>query len=227
MINFSRSSRTWLLVVMSIMLIVTLVMLAQIDTSVIFDEIGRLSPLSVSAAAAVLIIGVLLAAVRLWYISSDIGTPLTFKEAVLALSVGQIVGAVSVQFFGQIAARSALLRSRGLSAPENIVMASYERFVAVGVSGLMATIGAWYLFGRLVVDVEGGGAQFLRAIAGIFSAVIVGAATAWGRPVFTAIARAANAKTVLAIGRNLVLTIAIQLTTAAAYLYPSGVGRLA
>ena len=60
MIKFSRSSRTWLIVVMSIILILTLVTLAQIDTRAIFDEIGRLSALSVSAAAAVLIIGVLL-----------------------------------------------------------------------------------------------------------------------------------------------------------------------
>ena len=227
MISFSGSSRTWLLVVMSIILIVALIALAQIDTRAIFDEIRQLSASSVSGAAAVLIIGVLLAAVRLWYISSDIGTPLTFKEALLALSVGQIVGAVSVQFFGQIVARSALLRGRGVSAPANIVMASYERFVAVGVSGLMAIIGAWYLFGRLALDFEGGGAQFLRVIVGIFGAIIIGATTAWGRPVFRVLAQATSAKTAVAIGRNLVLTIAVQLTTMAAYLYPSGVGRLA
>ena len=227
MISFSGSSRTWLLVVMSIILIVALIALAQIDTRAIFDEIRQLSASSVSGAAAVLIIGVLLAAVRLWYISSDIGTPLTFKEALLALSVGQIVGAVSVQFFGQIVARSALLRGRGVSAPANIVMASYERFVAVGVSGLMAIIGAWYLFGRLALDFEGGGAQFLRVIVGIFGAIIIGATTAWGRPVFRVLAQATSTKTAVAIGRNLVLTIAVQLTTMAAYLYPSGVGRLA
>ena len=192
MINFSGSSRTWLLVVMSTLAIVTLVALMQIDARVTFDEIRQLSAISVSAAAAVLIAGVLLAAVRLWYISADIGTPLTFKEALLALSVGQIVGAVSVQFFGQIAARSALLRRRGLSAPANIVIASYERFVAVGVSGLMAIIGAGYLFGRLAADIEGGSAQFLKVAAGILGTVIVGAATAWGRPAFRVLAQATN-----------------------------------
>lgn len=218
MVKVSGSARTWLLVVMSIVLIVTLIALAQIDARAIFDEIRQLSAVSLFAAAMVLIIGVLLATVRLWYISSDIGTPLTFKEAMLALSVGQIVGAVSVQFFGQIAARSALLRSRGVSAPANIVMASYERFVAVGVSGLMAILGAWYLFGRLAIDVEGGGGQLLRLVVGIFGAVVIGAATAWGGPVFRTLARATNAKTATAIGRNLILTIAVQLTTAAAYL---------
>ncbi|MDI1343311.1 MAG: lysylphosphatidylglycerol synthase transmembrane domain-containing protein [Pseudolabrys sp.] len=218
MVKVSGSARTWLLVVMSIVLIATLIALAQIDTRAILSEIRQLSAISLFAAAAVLIIGVLLATVRLWYISSDIGTPLTFKEALLALSVGQIVGAVSVQFFGQIAARSALLRSRGVSAPANIVMASYERFVAVGVSGLMAILGAWYLFGRLAVDIEGGGGQLLRLVVGIFGAVIIGAATAWGGPAFRTLAQATNAKTAAAIGRNLVLTIAVQLTTAAAYL---------
>ena len=91
----------------------------------------------------------------------------------------------------------------------------------------MAIIGAGYLFGRLALDFEGGGAQFLRVIVGIFGAIIIGATTAWGRPVFRVLAQATSAKTAVAIGRNLVLTIAVQLTTMAAYLYPSGVGRLA
>ncbi len=218
MFNFSGSPRAWLSVVTSIVLIVTLIALAQIDTHAIVNEIRQLSAASLVAAAAVLIIGVLLATLRLWYISSDIGTPLTFKEALLALSVGQIVGAVSVQFFGQIAARSALLRGRGVSAPANIVMTVYERLVSVGVSALMATVGAWYLFGRLAVDLEGGGAQLLRVVAGVFSVVIIGAATAWGGAVFRALVQVASVKTAAEIGRNLILTIVVQLSTACAYL---------
>ena len=66
MVSFSRSSRAWLLVVMSIILIVTLIALAQIDTRAIFDEIRQLSAASLSAAAAFLILGVLLATARLW-----------------------------------------------------------------------------------------------------------------------------------------------------------------
>lgn len=222
MTRFTKSSGAWLLVVISVVLLVSLIALAQIDARAVLDEIRRLSAISLFAAATFLIGGVLLAALRLWFISKDIGTPLTFKEALLALSVGQIVGAVSVQFFGQIAARSALLGRRGVSAPANIVMAAYERLVSVAVSALMAATGAWFLFGRLALDIEGGGAQLLRIVAGIVAATTISAAAAWGAPVLQAILRAANAKNAVAIGRNLFLTIAIQLTTAAAYVIIAG-----
>ncbi len=204
--------------VLSIIFLVSLIALAQIDVIAILDEIKLISAPALLAAAAFLLAGVLLAAVRLWFISSDIGTPLTFKEALLALSVGQIVGAVSVQFFGQIAARSALLGRRGVSAPANIVMAAYERLVSVAISGLMATAGAWYLFGKLALDLEGGGAQLLKIVLGVATATVIAATAAWGGAVLRATIRGANAKNVAAIVRSACLTIAVQLTTAVAYI---------
>ena len=41
-----------------------------------------------------------------------------------AMTFGQIGGALSIQYFGQIAARTALLRSRGVRLPANIAMTS-------------------------------------------------------------------------------------------------------
>ena len=145
-------------------------------------------------------------------------TPLSFKEALLALSVGQIVGAVSVQFFGQIAARSALLTRRGVSASANIVMVAYERVVAVAISGLMAATGAWYLFDRFAIDLEGGGKRFLEIVIGLAVATTAGATAGWGPSVFPALLRAVNLRTLTAVARNSILTLAIQLTTAGAYI---------
>jgi hypothetical protein len=161
----------------SVTLLTTAIAIAHIDFRLAFDEAGKFSAVNLFGAAALLIAGVLLAAVRLWFISSDIGIPLNSKEALLAFSVGQIVGAASVQFFGQIAARSALLKRSGVSAPANIVMATYERLVAVLICALMAAAGAWYLFGHLAIDLEGGGAQFLKIVIGL-----VAATTASDRP---------------------------------------------
>ena len=96
-------------------------------------------------------------------------------------------------------------------------MAAYERIVAVAISGLMAVAGAWYLFGRFVIDIGGGGAQFLEIIAGFAIAITASAGAAWGPTVLRALLRTANAQILIAIARNLLLTLAIQLTTAGAY----------
>jgi hypothetical protein len=212
-----KSSRVWFLGLVSVALLATAIAIAHIDVRVVLDEIQQLSAVSLLGAATLLIAGALLAAVRLWFISSDIGTPLKVKEALLALSLGQIVGAVSVQFFGQIAARSTLLGRRGVSTSANIVMATYERLVAVAVSGLMAIAGASYLFGHFAFDLGGGGTQFLEIVAGVAIAITAGAGAAWGSAVLRALLRVANARVLIAIARNAILTFTIQLTTAGAY----------
>ncbi len=56
-----------------------------------------------------LLLSALLATIRFGSCASDLGHSLSPREAMLALSVGQIVGTLTVQYFGQIAARSALL----------------------------------------------------------------------------------------------------------------------
>jgi hypothetical protein len=199
-------------------LLATAIAVAHIDVHVFLDDLQRLSAVSLLGAAAFLVGGALLAAVRLWFISSDIGAPLNIKESLLALSLGQIAGAVSVQFFGQIAARSTLLGRRGVSTSANIVMATYERLVAVAVSGLMAIAGVWYLFGQFAFDLRGGGTQFLEIVAGVTIAIAAAAGAAWGSVVLRALLRVANARVLIAIARNGILTLAIQLTTAGAYI---------
>lgn len=133
------------------------------------------------------------------------------------LSVGQIAGAVTIQFFGQIVARSVLLGRRGISAPANIAITTYERIAAAAISGLMALAGAWYLFGNVAIDFSGGGAQFMKIITGVLIAIAAGAGAAWGSLLLNAIARIANLKNITAIVRNLLLALVIQFSTASAY----------
>lgn len=155
--NPRRRSYVWIALSVAVTAAAFVVAFMQADLSAFWLAIGSISPPTLALAGSALLAGALLAALRLWFIARDVGHRLSARDALLALSVGQVAGAVSVQFFGQIVARSALLSPRGVSAPANIVMVTYERLVAVAISGLMATAGAWYLFGRLAVDLQGGG----------------------------------------------------------------------
>ena len=78
----------------------------------------------------------------------------------LAFSAGQLGSAATVQFFGQILARSAILAESGVLTPVNVAIVIYERLAAIGVSVTLAAISAWYLFGRITVDLRSGGDQF-------------------------------------------------------------------
>lgn len=189
----------------------------QADLSAFWVTIRSVSLPMLAFIGVALLVGALLAALRLWFIARDVGHSLSARDALLALSVGQVAGAVSVQFFGQIVARSALLSPRGVSAPANIVMVAYERLVAVAISGLMATAGAWYLFGRLAVDLQGGGDRFIRIVLGIVAVVLAGGALGWGRAALQRVVPQFNRRVLIAFLRSGGLTVAIQLATAIAY----------
>ena len=166
---------------------------------------------------ALLLLGALLAAIRFSCMASDLGHGLSPRDALLALSVGQIVGALTVQYFGQIAARSALLGPRGLSPPTNILLVTYERFIAAAVSAAMAVIGAWYLFGRVALNLQTGGDQFIKIMSGIAVAVLAGAMFGWGSAALDAIQRRPRTKIVVSLVRSICLTLAIQFCTVSAY----------
>lgn len=70
------------------------------------------SELVLSSAIAVVIFlagGVLLASLRLKLISADLGYSLSFRDAVVALSAGQLAGSVFFQLAGQLIGRGMVL----------------------------------------------------------------------------------------------------------------------
>ena len=149
--------------------------------------------------------------------ASDMGHGLSSRDALLALSVGQIAGALTVQYFGQIVARSALLGPRGVSAPANIVLATYERIVAAAVSAVLAVVGAWNLFGHVALDLQSGGDRMIEILAGLAVAVIAGGMYGWGARAIDAAQHYSKVSVVVSIVRSACLTLTTQLCTVAAY----------
>jgi hypothetical protein len=177
------------------------------------------SELLLSSALAVLIFlagGVLLASLRLKLISADLGYSLSFRDAVVALSAGQLAGSVFFQFAGQLIGRGMVLSRRGIPASANIVISGYERFVALGVSLVLAAGGAIYLFGTLSFDLQAGGQSLIRLALGLIFAIGAGALLAWGRKI-AAFLRSLTPDMLMRLARSIAISAAIQLTTLAAY----------
>jgi glycosyltransferase involved in cell wall biosynthesis len=191
--------------------------LSVVDFSSVWASARDLSGLTILTVGGVLLLGSMLATARFWYMASDIGHHLSLRDAMMALGAGQIVGALTIQFFGQIAARSILLGPQRLSPPANILLAIYERAAAGAVSIAFAITGAWYLFGKVAVDWETGGSEFLRILLGIVAAVGMAAVFGWGKIVLRSIPHMPRRAIFVSLARTVVLTACIQLCTMAAY----------
>ena len=114
-------------------------------------------------------------------------------------------------------ARGALLSRRGMPVAATITLTVYERAAAACVSLLMAIAGGWFVFGRVTLDIQHGGLLFLKLLAGMTVALLVGAWLAWGSKVLTVLPREPDRSLAAPIIRNILLSSAIQLTMMAAY----------
>lgn len=172
-------------------------------------------PLALAFSA--LVLGTLLAAARVKLVAGDLGYRLSWRDALSALGLGQLAGAVFFQLAGQLIARGAYLSRRGIPVGASVLMVGYERLLALGISLLLATIGAWYLFGRIAVDLEGGGDAFVKLFAGLVLATGAGAWLGWGRVAINRIDEFLGANAMWRVSRGALLSLGIQLATASAY----------
>lgn len=188
----------------------------QTDWLPILTAFSKMPWSFIALATFALIFGALLASLRLQWIAADLGYRLSFRDSVSALSVGQVMGALFFQLAGQLIARSTLLSRRQIPTSGTIVITGYERFAALAVSLAFALAAAIYLFGSISIDITQGGSSFIKLAAGVLVAAAGGAALAWGgalRANFPALLPGTYYK----LARNVGLSIAIQLSTMAAY----------
>lgn len=160
--------------------------------------------------------GVMLSSLRLKLITTDLGYPLTFRDAAATLSAGQLAGTAFFQFPGQLIGRSAVLARKGIPTAVTVVVSGYERMVAMSVSLLLAACGAIYLYGTLTVDLSSGGASLLKLVLGFVAVACAGACFAWGRSVLDLLAKM-TPELFFRLLRSFVISLAIQGTTLAAY----------
>ena len=172
---------------------------------------------SILFVCGTLLVGALLASLRLKLVASSVGFDLTWGDSLKAMAVGQIAGALTFQFFGQIAGRSAILRRTGVSLPANVAMAAYERIIAVSVSVGLAIIGAVILFGQVTLDLHHGGAELVYILSGEFAVAVATGIFGWGIVAAAIIRSHITQRSVIAVARVFAVTLLVQTCTAIGY----------
>jgi hypothetical protein len=193
------------------------VALAFIDTQELAVAARRLSPINLIGVVLLLLCGALLASARLACIASDLGYRMRAVDAIAALSLGQLGGAIFLQVVGQVIARSAVMAGRGVPVAATIAVTGYERLLAFAVSFILAFAGGWYLFGRITLDLNAGGATFLKLAAGGMLALVVSAAMGWWTPVASFMQANIGRRAAWRIARSLMLSLLVQGCTMMAY----------
>jgi hypothetical protein len=212
MVKLARVALTLGLVSAALILV-----LRQTDGAALAHSLAALPATAVLWMITLMLAGAVLASVRLAAIAADVGHPLHFREAVAALSIGQLAGNLFFQLVGQLVARSALLGRHGLPVSATVVMTAYERLMALAVSLTLALIGGWFIFGRVALDLRAGGAEFAKLAVTATAVTIVGAMFVWGRPLMAALSPRLGAHVAYRLGRAATLSAATQICTMAAY----------
>ena len=194
---------------------VALVFLHNSDLGAFSRTLERLSPLVVLVALAVLVLGMGIAVLRVRLIAQDVGYQLRWRDAAAVFSYGSLAGALFFQVFGQLIARGAYLSVRGVPVGATIVMVGYERILALMVSLILASAGAWQIFGRLSFDLNRGGEEFIKILVGLTLATAAGAYLSWGKSVLS---QEVGSDILWRVSRSTVLSLGIQLLTMTAYI---------
>lgn len=192
--------------------------LGRVESGSLYASFDKLPVSAFLFAGVALTMGALLASTRIKLIARDFGFHLSWAEAGAALGLGQLGGAAFFQVAGQLIARGGYLSRRGLPLGATVIMVGYEKFLALGVSLVLAAVGAWHLFGRLALDIEQGGDELLKLAAGLILATLAGAWFGWHKALPTRIVGLISASAIRRVSRNAVLSLIIQLATMLAYL---------
>src|SRR3546814_12330710 len=96
------------------------------DTAALGSTLTAIKPTLLLLVLGALTTGALLAAARLKLVASDFGYDLGWREAIAAMSVGQIGGALFFQIAGQLMGRGAYLSRHGVPIEATVAMVRSE-----------------------------------------------------------------------------------------------------
>lgn len=171
---------------------------------------------TLAGVLAALVIGAYLAALRLQLIARDLGYRLSIRDSISALGLGQIGGLLFFQLAGQLAARGAFFAKRDIPVSGSVLMVGYERLAAMLVSVILAAAGVAILFGHITFQLSDA-STLARIVLGGALVGTVSAALVWGRFVGPYL-KSLTIRNYRAFARCLALSLALQLSTMAAYL---------
>ena len=200
------------------LLVLALVVLASnYDLSKIQSDIRGLSPSVVAIFSSALLANALIAAIRFKAISGDMGYPVSFRQAMTAVSAGGLASALFFQVAGQLIARGAVMGKTGTPFANVVVITVYERVIAAVLSAVAALAGAYFIFGKIYLDPTSGSIDLIKITCGLIATAAVGAMLGYGRTAAHAIAPYMTMRFAHQLLKIMILTGLVQVPMMIAY----------
>jgi uncharacterized membrane protein YbhN (UPF0104 family) len=108
-------------------------------------------PWAIASMLALLLANLFLVSFRFWRVLAHFGIALPWKVALCANIAGNVAGLIVIPLFGQIMGRQSVLHSFGVQPVMNASLAAYERALLALLSGVLGTLGGFYLLGQSAV----------------------------------------------------------------------------
>ena len=105
----------------------------------------------VASLLALLLANLFLVSFRFWLVLAHFGIALPWKIALRANIAGAVAGLFVIPLFGQIIGRQSVLQSFGVQPVVNAGLAAYERALLAFISGVLGTLGGFYLLGQIAI----------------------------------------------------------------------------
>jgi uncharacterized membrane protein YbhN (UPF0104 family) len=128
-------------------------------------------PWAVASILALLLANLFLVSFRFWRVLAHFGIALPWGIALRANIAGNVAGLFVIPLFGQIMGRQSVLNRFGVQPVVNASLAAYERALLALLSGVLGTLGGFYLLGQSAV------AGFFEHIA--FAEIVIAACGGW------------------------------------------------
>ena len=156
-------------VFVSILLIALVFWLSGVEN--VLRRLAGFPPWAVASMLALLIANLFLVSFRFWRVLAHFGIALPWDIALRANIAGNVAGLIVIPLFGQIMGRQSVLHSFGVQPVVNASLAAYERALLALLSGVLGTLGGFYLLGQSAV------AGFFEQIA--LAEIVIAACGGW------------------------------------------------
>jgi len=137
----------------------------------VLRRLARFPSWALASMLALLLANLILVSFRFWRVLVHFGIAVPWGIALRASITGNVAGLFVISLFGQILGRQSVLHSFGVQSVVNASLAAYERMLLAFVSGVLGTLGGFYLLGQSAV------AGFFEQIA--LAEIVIAACGGW------------------------------------------------
>ena len=133
----------------------------------VLRQLAGFPPWAVASMLALLLANLFLVSLRFWRVLVHFGIALPWGVALRASIAGNVAGLFVMSLFGQIMGRQSVLHSFGVQSVLSASLAAYERMLLAFVSGVLGTLGGFYLLGQTAIAIFFGQIALAEIVIGV------------------------------------------------------------